>query len=99
MERADRRQKELDIAEKNLNAIYDLNNLHRGCLKNVQSLRMKCYLEAERQKVAMSKTGKRMLKALDARKRALDLPKGAINAVMFEEMRSTAEEALRTPPS
>ena len=36
------------------------------------------------------------LKALDARKRALDLPK-AINAVMFEEMRSTAEEALRTP--
>ncbi len=96
MERADRRQKELDISEKNFNAVSDLNNLHQSCLKSVQSLRMKCYLEAERQKVSMSKTRKRMLKALDARRRALELPKGAINAVQFEEMRSKAEEALRT---
>ena len=36
MERADRRQKELDIAV-NLNAIYDLRNLHHKCLKSVQS--------------------------------------------------------------
>lgn len=95
-ERADRREKELQIAELNNRAVIEMQNLHKKSLRDVQSLKLKCYLESERQKKTISKLRKRMLKALDARKRALELPRGAINQVQFEEMRGKAEEALRT---
>lgn len=95
-ERADRREKELQIADLNQRAVHELGNLHQKSLKDVQSLKLKCYLESERQKKTISKLRKRMLKALDARKRALELPRGAVNQVQFEEMRGKAEEALRT---
>jgi hypothetical protein len=96
MERADRREKELDIAQLNFAAIEALQNLHVKSMRDVQSFKIKCYLEAERQKNTSGKLRKRMLMALDARKRAMELPRGALNHVQFEEMRSKAEEALRT---
>lgn len=96
MDRADRRGRVLEVAERNYKALNNLMTIHTNSNRKVQSLQTKCYLESERQRSTITKLRKRMLKALDARRRALDLPKGALNNVDFEEMRSKAEVALRT---
>ena len=96
MERADRRNQVMKIAEKVYNAVKELNDLHVNSKTRVKTLRTKCYLEAERQRNTITKLRKKMLKCLDARRRAFELPRGATNPVQFEEFRGKAEEALRT---
>lgn len=96
MERAERRESMLSIAEKNKVAVGRLRDLHIESQARVKSLRTKCYLEGERQRAAITKLRKKMLRCLDARRRAFELPRGATNQIQFEEMRMKAEEAIRT---
>lgn len=96
MERADRRNVMTMNLARDAQTLKDLMDLHKKSKDRTKVMGMKQYFEAERQKEVMVKLRKRLLKALDARKRALDLPRGAINKVQFEELRGKAEEALRT---
>jgi hypothetical protein len=57
---------------------------------------MKHYLYSKRHRETLRTLKKKLVRALDARRRALDLPNGARNEIHFEELRNTAEECLRT---
>jgi len=96
MERATRRESMLDIAEKNKLAVGRLRDLHVESQARVKSLRTKCFLEGERQRNTITKLRKKMLRCLDARRRAFELPRGATNHIQFEQLRQKAEEAVRT---
>ena len=96
IERSDRRYVMHKLLEQDAQTLRDMVDLHKNSKERAKVMGMKQYFEAERQKETMTNLRKRLLKALDARKRALDLPRGALNKVMFEELRVKAEEALRT---
>ena len=96
IERSDRRYVMHKLLEQDEQTMRDMLDLHKQSKERAKVMGMKQFFEAERQKEIMINLRKRLLKALDARKRALDLPRGAFNKVMFEELSVKSEAALRT---
>lgn len=96
LERADRLSTEYNSLEMNVKCISEMRDLHASSKGNFQVLRMKHYLESKRHRETLRVLKKKLVRALDARRRALDLPNGARNEVHFEELRNTAEQCLRT---
>ena len=95
-ERADRLSTEYKALEMNTKCISEMRDLHNSSKEKYQVLRMKHYLESKRHRETLRTLKKKLVRALDARRRALDLPNGARNEIHFEELRNTAEECLRT---
>ncbi len=96
LERADRLSTEYKSLEMNAKCISEMRDLHASSKGNFQVLRMKHYLESKRHRETLRILKKKLVRALDARRRALDMPNGARNEVHFEELRNSAEQCLRT---
>lgn len=80
---------ELDIA-----AIQDLSLLQESSLTRFKQIRLKQYLETQRQQEYIQTLRKRLLRALNARRFALEYPKSAKSPMQYEEFRFQAENAL-----
>lgn len=94
-ERAARRQVMLQNIESDYAALQLLYDTHVKSRDRFKTMRAKQYLENKRHKESMQNLRLKLLKLLDARKRALDSPLGAANEVQFEYLRNISQEALR----
>ena len=95
IERANRLHVELSAMDFDSKAASDMHLLHQQSRERFRAMRMKTWLEKDRQRKALLQLKKKLLRTLDARKRALNLPFGAVNEVQFEELRCKAEECFR----
>jgi hypothetical protein len=73
-----------------------LANLHQQSKDRYKVLRTKQYMEYERHHNQVERMQKKLLDLVEARRRALDMPGGAQNAMQFEDLRTQSEAALRT---
>jgi len=94
--RIDRLQAEYSSMEMIRNSIKDMIDSNSKAKERFKIMSLKVYLETKRHIKAVKNLKRKLLKCLDARKRALDLPGTAQNRILFEEYKSQAEEALRT---
>lgn len=58
-------------------------------------MELKHMLEHQRQEKTLERLKKKFLKAIESRKRALDMPQAAVSELQFDKMSRQAEEALR----
>jgi hypothetical protein len=94
-ERIHRFSTEHNSIETNSQILSEMHNTHTKAKERFKMLQVKQYLEENRMKKVIRKIKLRLLKAIDARTRALDLPSGSTNDIEFDTLRGQAEEALR----
>lgn len=95
MERVDRMYKEFTYVQIDAETFRELKDLHSKSIERFKSMRIKNFMESERQMSSLEMMKRRLLKALDARKRALDLPAGANSKLEYDYLCRQSEEALR----
>ena len=94
--RIERLQAEYSSMETIRNNIADMIDSNTKAKERFKVMSLKVYLETKRHKKEVKNLKRKLLKCLDARKRALDLPGTAQNRILFEEYKNQADEALRT---
>ena len=94
-ERVDRVQSDIDQVEWDINMWESLKELHTQARDRFNVMRAKTEIEKHRHSQSMKHHRDKLLRILDARRRALDVPAGATNHLHFEELRSQSEVALR----
>lgn len=94
--RFERLRKDSISIQMNVDTFTEMKEMHLKSKNRFKIMRMKQLLESERQRKQLRILKKRLLKALDGRSHALDLPFGATNQIQFDELKNKAEVALRT---
>ncbi len=94
MARLNRYEDEIRGVEIDMKSIQDLKVLHEKCYESLRMFRIKADLEKERQQKYISSLRIRMLRAINARRYALDFPGTATDAKQFVQFQEQAEEAL-----
>ena len=94
--RVDRVQSDINQLEWDISMWNGFLELHNQSRDRYNTMRSKIYVERYRHFKAVDHLKSKLVRILDARRRALDLPQGAQNHLEFEELRQKAEIALRT---
>ncbi len=94
--RCDRMMQGINALEADYDSSEGLWALHSESKRRFQIIRAKQYLERMRQIGYIKALKDKLYRMLDARRRALEYPKGANNMVEFEELREQSEQAIRT---
>jgi len=95
MERVNRARSEFNENESFLLMVKDIQRLHENSKDRFKMMRMKHYLEFNRQHEYIENIKKRLFLAMRARKYAFELPGTAKNCIEFSQWAQQAEEALR----
>jgi hypothetical protein len=95
LERLKRFQEENANFENDIANMKDLSILQEKSMESFKMIRLKQSFEMDRQIAFISSLKKRLLRAINARKFALEYPKTAIDELTAEEYRRSAEESLR----
>jgi archaellum component FlaC len=94
-ERIERISKEFQSLESDMNTMKDIREMNSQCLTRFKVMRVKLQLESERRQHLIKDIKMRLLKSLDARKRAIEAPNGAVTTVAFSQLTARSEESLR----
>lgn len=89
-------QREVQGLEEEARVWQDFLQFHFQCKERVAVMRAKQHMERERQKVSSKNMRRKLLLLLDARRRAYDLPGGAMNEVDYQQFCEKSDIALRT---
>ena len=96
MDRVNRKQKEILDVSSYCKILIDLKLMHEKSRDRFTVMKLKQYIERTRQEEYLITIKKRLLRALQARRYALDLPSSAKTQMEFSRLVSVSEEALRT---
>lgn len=96
MKRSDRMMEEQTQIELYAANLQGLLKDHMDAIKRFKVIRAKHSLEFERQKTYCKQLQDKLFRVLDARRRALDFPKGSTTLLQFEKLRESSEQSLRT---
>lgn len=94
MERMQRFEAECKGLETDLKSFQDIKSLHEKSTESFKLHRIKLQLEKERQEKYINSLRIRLLRAINARRFALDYPSSARDAKQMEEFQKQAEDAL-----
>ena len=95
-ERADMILSEVNSIDGDSTTWRYLAETHKQAKDRYNILRTKQYLENMRHKRQVERLKTKLLQLVEARRRALEMPSGAQNAMQFENLRVQSESALRT---
>lgn len=95
LERANRINAETNLSDSTLKTIVDLRNQHVFAKDSYKMMKIKQYMERERQTKLIEQLTARLLKAIKARSVAMYLPSTARSRIDFAHLQNQSEEALR----
>jgi hypothetical protein len=94
-ERIERVSKEFLALESDMNVMKEIREINSQSQTRFKVMRVKFQLETERRIHLIKDIKLRLLRSLDARKRAIEAPNGAVTTISFSHLTARSEESLR----